>query len=37
MEWKLLEPIAIGNRLMKNRIVMAPMDGDVTQRMIDYY
>ena len=44
MEWKLLEPTAIGNKLMKNRIAMAPMetrmstlDGDVTQRMIDYY
>lgn len=44
MEWKLLQPITIGNKLMKNKIVMAPMetrmstiDGDVTQRMIDYY
>jgi 2,4-dienoyl-CoA reductase-like NADH-dependent reductase (Old Yellow Enzyme family)/thioredoxin reductase len=44
MGLKLLEPILIGNSLVKNRIVMAPMEtrlstisGDVTQGMIDYY
>ena len=44
MEWKLLEPILIGGKRAKNRIVMAPMEtrlstitGDITQAMIDYY
>jgi 2,4-dienoyl-CoA reductase-like NADH-dependent reductase (Old Yellow Enzyme family)/thioredoxin reductase len=44
MEWKLLEPILIGNKLAKNRIVMPPMEtrmstinGDITERMLDYY
>lgn len=43
-QWKLLEPVKIGKRVLRNRIVMAPMetrmntpDGDVTQAMIDYY
>ena len=42
--WKLLEPIKVGAVLLKNRIVMAPMetmhnnaDGSVSQDMIDYY
>ena len=42
--WKLLEPIKVGTVLLKNRIVMAPMetmhnnaDGSVSQDMIDYY
>ncbi len=26
MGWKLLEPILIGNKCAKNRIVMAPME-----------
>ncbi len=40
---KLFEPIKIGSRVIKNRIVMAPMtthfadNGYVTERMIDYY
>ncbi len=40
----LLEPISVGKRVFKNRMVMAPMEtrmntpyGDVTQPMIDYY
>ncbi len=44
MEWKLLEPILIGKKYAKNRIVMAPMEtrlstitGDITQAMTDYY
>ena len=44
VEWKLLEPIVIGNKRMKNRIVMPPMEtrmntisGDVTREMVDYY
>jgi len=44
MKWKLLESSRIGSRLVKNRIIMAPMEtrlntisGDVTQSMIDYY
>ena len=43
-EMKLLEPIIIRNKRIRNRIVMAPMearmntiDGDVTREMIDYY
>ena len=42
--YKLLEPIKVGCRILKNRIVMPPMEarlntpaGDVTQDMIDYY
>jgi len=42
--WKLLEPVKIGTVLLKNRMVMAPMetmhnhaDGSVSQDMIDYY
>ena len=42
--WKLLEPVKVGTVLLKNRIVMAPMetmhnnaDGSVSQDMIDYY
>lgn len=41
---KLLEPIKIGNKMLRNRIVMPPMEarlntvlGDVTSEMIDYY
>lgn len=40
---KLFEPISIGNKEIKNRIVMAPMtshfadNGYVTERMINYY
>jgi 2,4-dienoyl-CoA reductase-like NADH-dependent reductase (Old Yellow Enzyme family)/thioredoxin reductase len=44
MAYKLLEPIKIGKKLAKNRIVMAPMEtrmssisGDITQSMVDYY
>jgi len=44
MGLKLLEPISIGSRRAKNRIVMAPMEtrmstisGDITQGLIDYY
>lgn len=44
MKWKLLEPVKIGKKISKNRIVMAPMEtrmntiyGDVTQNMLDYY
>lgn len=43
-EYKLLEPIKVGNSVFKNRIVMPPMEtrlnmpnGDVTREMIDYY
>ncbi|MCS7103629.1 MAG: NAD(P)/FAD-dependent oxidoreductase, partial [Candidatus Korarchaeum sp.] len=43
-QWKLLEPVVVGTKTLKNRIVMAPMctrlasaDGSVTQKMIDYY
>ncbi|MEM4581837.1 MAG: FAD-dependent oxidoreductase, partial [Candidatus Korarchaeum sp.] len=43
-QWKLLEPVKVGTKNLKNRIVMAPMctrlasaDGSVTQKMIDYY
>lgn len=42
--WQLLEPVKVGTVLLKNRIVMAPMetmhnnaDGSVSQDMIDYY
>jgi len=42
--WKLLEPIKVGTVLLRNRMVMAPMetmhnnaDGSVSQDMIDYY
>ena len=41
---KLMEPIQVGNRVFKNRIVMAPMEtrlstplGDTSQEMCDYY
>lgn len=41
---KLMEPIQVGSRLFKNRIVMAPMEtrlstplGDTSQEMCDYY
>lgn len=44
MEWKLLEPIVIGSKHMKNRIFMPPMEtrmstisGDVKPEMVDYY
>jgi 2,4-dienoyl-CoA reductase-like NADH-dependent reductase (Old Yellow Enzyme family)/thioredoxin reductase len=44
MKWKLLEPITIGNKLMRNRIIMPAMEtrmstisGDVKPEMIDYY
>ncbi len=43
-EYKLLEPIKVGNRVFKNRMIMPPMEtrlntpsGDVTREMIDYY
>ena len=42
--WKLLEPITVGGKEFRNRIVMAPMetrlsnpDGSSTQAMADYY
>lgn len=42
--WKLLEPFNLGKKLLRNRIVMPPMetrlsrpDGSVTKAMIDYY
>ena len=42
--WKLLEPVKIGPVLLRNRMVMAPMetmhnhaDGSVSQDMVDYY
>jgi len=42
--WKLLEPVKVGTVLLKNRMVMAPMetmhnnaDGSVSQDMVDYY
>lgn len=42
--WKLLEPVTIGTLVLRNRIVMPPMearlngpDGSVTRRMIKYY
>ncbi|MFC1915396.1 FAD-dependent oxidoreductase [Chloroflexota bacterium] len=42
--WKILKPIKVGNKIVKNRIVMAPMetvhnnpDGSVNQDMIDYF
>ncbi len=41
---KLLEPIKVGNKTLRNRIFMPPMearlntiDGDVTNEMLDYY
>ena len=40
---KLFEPIKIGNKEIKNRIVMSPMtnhfadNGFVTERMIEFY
>ena len=44
MKWKLLEPIKIGNKIMRNRIIMPAMEtrmstisGDVKPEMIDYY
>lgn len=44
MKWKLLEPITIGNKVMKNRIIMPAMEtrmstisGDVKPEMIAYY
>ena len=43
-KWKLLEPFKVGTILLRNRIVMPPMecrlsrpDGSVTRAMIDYY
>lgn len=40
----IMEPIRIGNKIMRNRIMMAPMEsrlntmhGDVTPAMVDYY
>lgn len=43
-KFKLLEPIQVGTKTFKNRMVMAPMetrlntpDGNVTSEMIDYY
>jgi 2,4-dienoyl-CoA reductase-like NADH-dependent reductase (Old Yellow Enzyme family)/thioredoxin reductase len=43
-KWILLEPIQVGNTVLKNRIVMPPMftcssrpDGSVTRTTIDYY
>jgi 2,4-dienoyl-CoA reductase-like NADH-dependent reductase (Old Yellow Enzyme family) len=43
-KWKLLEPIQVGSMLIRNRIVMSPMetrlsrpDGSTTKVMIDYY
>lgn len=43
-KWKLMEPIQVGNRKFRNRIVMAPMetrlsnpDGSSTQSMVNYY
>ena len=42
--WKLLEPVRVGTLLLRNRIVMPPMetihnnaDGSVSQDTIDYY
>lgn len=42
--WKLLEPVKVGPVLLRNRMVMAPMetmhnhaDGSVSQDMVDYY
>lgn len=44
MRWKLLEPVIIGNKIMRNRIIMPAMEtrmstiyGDVKPEMIDYY
>jgi 2,4-dienoyl-CoA reductase-like NADH-dependent reductase (Old Yellow Enzyme family)/thioredoxin reductase len=44
MEWKLLEEKKIGTKIVKNRIVMAPMEtrlntisGNITKEMADYY
>ena len=41
---KILEPIKVGNKTLRNRIVMPPMEarlntiqGDVTNEMVDYY
>ncbi|MGB9959397.1 MAG: FAD-dependent oxidoreductase [Candidatus Bathyarchaeales archaeon] len=43
-QWKLLEPVKVGPKTLKNRMVMSPMctrfaspDGSVTQKMVDYY
>jgi 2,4-dienoyl-CoA reductase-like NADH-dependent reductase (Old Yellow Enzyme family)/thioredoxin reductase len=43
-KWKILEPIKVGTVLLRNRMVMAPMetmhtnaDGSVSQDMVDYY
>lgn len=43
-QYKLMEPVRIGNTTLKNRIVMAPMEtrlstpiGDTSQEMCDYY
>jgi 2,4-dienoyl-CoA reductase-like NADH-dependent reductase (Old Yellow Enzyme family) len=43
-KWKLLEPLKLGNLVLRNRIVMAPLenhlnnaDGSVSQKLIDYY
>ena len=43
-QWKLLEPVTVGGVLLRNRVVMPPMesrlsrpDGSVTKTMINYY
>jgi len=43
-QWKLLEPVRVGTRLFKNRMIMAPMetrlsnpDGSSTREMAAYY
>jgi 2,4-dienoyl-CoA reductase-like NADH-dependent reductase (Old Yellow Enzyme family)/thioredoxin reductase len=43
-EWELLKPIKLGNKLLRNRMVMAPLenhlnnaDGSVSKKLIDYY
>ena len=43
-QWKLMEPIKVGNKIWRNRIVMAPMesrlsnpDGSSTVEMAEYY
>ncbi|NLE74819.1 MAG: FAD-dependent oxidoreductase [Actinobacteria bacterium] len=42
--WELLKPIKVGNKKLKNRMVMAPLenhlnnaDGSVSKKLIDYY
>ncbi len=43
-EWKLLEPIKVGNKVLRNRIVMPPMetrlsnfDGSSTEKLAEHY